>query len=81
MMLAKTSFRKNLLVIQTLARFKSTKLRSLNILTITIFFNAEKLVDKFLLNVKNRVGRSNSDFFIKCGFSLENIQPLPIENN
>ena len=45
------------------------------------FFNAEKLVDKFLLNVKNRVGRSNSDFFIKCGFSLENIQPLPIENN
>ena len=81
MMLAKTSFRKNLLVIQTLARFKSTKLRSLNILTITIFFNAEKLVDKFLLNVKNRVGRSNSDLFIKCGFSLENIQPLPIENN
>ena len=44
------------------------------------FFNAEKLVDEFLLNVKNRVGRSYSDFFIKCGFSLENIQPSPIEN-
>ena len=44
------------------------------------FFNAEKLVDKFSLNVKNRVARSNSDFFIKCGFSSENIQLLPIEN-
>ena len=43
------------------------------------FFNTEKLVDEFLLNVKNRVGRSSSDFFIKCEFSLENIQPSHIE--
>ena len=47
---------------------------------IMILINTEKLADKFLLNVKNRVGRSNSDFFIKCGFPLENIQPSPIEN-
>ena len=44
------------------------------------FYNAEKLVDDFLLNVKNRGGRSDNDFFIKCGFSLENIQPSPFEN-
>lgn len=39
-----------------------------------------QLVDDFLLNVKNRIGRSSNDFHIKCGFSLENIQPSPIEN-
>ena len=44
------------------------------------FYNAEKLVDQFLLNVKNKVARSNVDFFIKCGFSLDKIQPSPIEN-
>ena len=44
------------------------------------FYNAEKLVDEFLLNVKNKVARSKVDFFIKCGFSLEDIQPSPIEN-
>ena len=45
------------------------------------FYSAEKLVDEFLSNVKNRVLRSNVDFFIKCGFSLENIQPSPVEND
>ena len=44
------------------------------------FCNSEKLVDNFLLNVKNRVGRFSNDFLIKCGFSLENIQPSPFEN-
>ena len=34
------------------------------------FYDSKKLVDDILLNVKNRVGRSNNDFFIKCGFSL-----------
>ena len=43
------------------------------------FYNAEKLVHAFLLNVKNKLARSNVGFFIKCGFSLENIQPSPIE--
>ena len=32
------------------------------------FYNAEKLVDKFLLNVKNRVTRSNVDFFYEVWF-------------
>ena len=37
------------------------------------FYNAEKLVDEFLPNVKNKVARPSIDIFIKCGFSLENI--------
>ena len=44
------------------------------------FYNAEKLVEDFLLNVKNKVGRSDNDVFIRCGFSLKNIQPSSIEN-
>ena len=44
------------------------------------FYNAEKLVDEFLLNAKNKVARSNIDFFIKCSFSLENIQPSATED-
>ena len=45
------------------------------------FYNEERLVDEFLLNVKNKVTRSSVEFFIKCGFSLENIQPSPVEND
>ena len=41
------------------------------------FFNSEQVVDEFLLNVKNRIERSDRDFFIRCGFSLQNIQPSP----
>ena len=44
------------------------------------FYESEKLVDDFLLNVKNRVGRTNNDFLIKWGISLENIQSSPFEN-
>ena len=44
------------------------------------FYDLEKLVDDSLLIVKNRVGRSNNDFLVKCGFSQENIQPSPFEN-
>ena len=43
------------------------------------FYNAEKLVHDFLLNVKNRIGRSSSNFLIKCGFSLATFN-RPIEN-
>ena len=41
------------------------------------FYNSESLVDDFLLNVKNKIERSDIDFFMlmRCGFSLENIQP------
>ena len=38
------------------------------------------MVDDFLLNVKNRIKRSDIDFIIMCGFSLENIQPSLFEN-
>ena len=44
------------------------------------FYNSESSVDDFLLNVKNRIKRSDSDFIIRCGFSLKNIQPSPFEN-
>ena len=45
------------------------------------FYNSEKLVDNFLLNVKNCVKRSSpGKFIIKCGFSLENVQLSPFEN-
>ena len=37
-------------------------------------FNSEKLVDEFLLLVKGKISHSNIDFYIRCGFSLENMQ-------
>ena len=39
------------------------------------FYNSECLVDEFLFNVKTRIQRSDTDFLVRCGFSLENIQP------
>ena len=41
------------------------------------FLNSEQNVDEFLFVVKNRIQRSDADFFVRCGFSLENIQPSP----
>ena len=41
------------------------------------FFNSEEVVDDFLFKVKNRIVRSDRDFIIRCGFSLQNIQPSP----
>ena len=38
------------------------------------FFNSEKLVDKFLLSVKGKIFHSNTVFYSRCGFSLENMQ-------
>ena len=38
------------------------------------FYNSESVVDEFLFNVKNKIQRSNIDFLIRSGFSLENIQ-------
>ena len=40
------------------------------------FYNSESLVDEFLFNVKTRIQRSDTDFLVRCGFSLENIQLL-----
>ena len=45
------------------------------------FYDSESLVDNFLLNVENRVKRFElGDFVIKCGFSIENVQPSLFEN-
>ena len=38
------------------------------------FRNSVSVVEEFLFNVKNRLQRSNVEFFIRSGFSLENIQ-------
>ena len=40
------------------------------------FFDSANLVDDFLSNVKRKIKRSNEYFLIRCGFSLENIQPV-----
>ena len=40
------------------------------------FYDPVNLVEEFLFNVKNRIKRSNVDFFVRSGFSLENIQPV-----
>ena len=45
------------------------------------FYNSKSLVDEFLLIVKNRIKRSHADFFIRCGFSLENIQAGLTDDN
>ena len=41
------------------------------------FHNSEQVVDDFLFNVKSRIENSSVDFLIRCGFSLQNIQPSP----
>ena len=38
------------------------------------FYNLESIVDEFLFNVRNKIQRSNVEFLIRSGFSLENIQ-------
>ena len=40
------------------------------------FFNSNKVVDDFLLNVRKKIKRSNEYFLIRCGFSIENFQPV-----
>ena len=40
------------------------------------FFNSEKVVHDFLSNVRGKIRRSNEYFLIRCGFSIENFQPV-----
>ena len=40
------------------------------------FFDSANLVDDFLSTVKRKIKRSNEYFLIRCGFSLENVQPV-----
>ena len=42
------------------------------------FKDPDELIDNFLLNVKSKCVR-RSEVSIRCGFSLENIQPAPVE--
>ena len=39
------------------------------------FFNADKLVDDFLTDVRRKIKRSNEYFLIRGGFSIEHFQP------
>ena len=77
----KEVFEKIFLIYTTLGKIRIYEITFTQHLLDYDFYNAEKLVDEFLLNVKNRVTRSNVDFFIKFGFSLENIQRPPVEND
>ena len=65
--------------IQTWEKEKDMKLLLRNI-HLTMIFTMQK---NWLMNFCStlRVTRSNVVFFIKCGFSLENIQPSPVEND
>ena len=45
------------------------------------FYNSESVVEEFLFNVKNKIQRSNVEFLIRSGFSLENIQSALDEYN
>ena len=40
------------------------------------FFNSERVVDDFLSNVRRKIKRTNEYFLIRCGFSIENFQPV-----
>ena len=45
------------------------------------FHNSESVVNEFLFNVTNKIQRSNVEFLIRSGFSLENIQSALNEYN
>ena len=41
------------------------------------FSDPETLIEEFLLNVRHRLKAIGEDVAIKCGFSIQNIQPHP----
>ena len=43
--------------------------------------NSEELVADFLKNIRSKFDSQESYFLIKCGFSIENFQPGPVEND
>ena len=47
--------------------------------TFYAFHNFESIVDEFLFNVKNKIQRSITEFLIRSGFSLENIQSAVVD--
>ena len=61
----------------TVGPIKIYEIRFENLSSDYDFFNSEQVVDEFLFNVRNKVERSDTDFFIRCGFALQIIQPSP----
>lgn len=45
------------------------------------FENSEELVDAFLKNFRTKFNPQEKYVVIKCGFSIENLQPGPVEND
>ena len=73
-------FKKNLLIVVLFGEIQKYQITFSEHSNYYGIFNSESLIDDFLLNVKSRIKRSDSDFIIRCGFSLENIQQSPFEN-
>ena len=62
-------------IVSTIGKIKKFEIYYQNHSNYYDFHNSESLVDEFLLNIKNKIQKSAVDFLIRCGFSLENIQP------
>ena len=62
-------------IVSTIGKIKKFEINYQNHSNYYDFHNSESLVDEFLLNIKNKIQKSAVNFLIRCGFSLENIQP------
>ena len=68
----------NITNIGTLRKFENTFQEHSSVYDV---YNSETLVDEFSLNVKHRIEPSNADFFIRYGFSLQNVQAGLIDDD
>ena len=41
------------------------------------FSNSDEIIEEFLLNVRSKFKSASTGVIIKCGFSIQNIQPAP----
>ena len=64
------------LSITKIGKSPNLKLTIKIILFLYNFHDSASVVEEFLFNVKNWIKRSKVEFFIRSGFSLENIQPV-----
>ena len=62
-------------IVSTIGKIKKFEINYQNHSNYYDFHNSESLVDEFLLNIKNKIQKSAVNFLIRCGLSLENIQP------
>ena len=72
---------KKLLLVSNIGNIKKFEINYQNHSQYYDFYNSENLVDEFLFNVKNKIQRTDVDFYVKCGFSLENIQSSVDDSN